>query len=139
MQKPTITGNSIAIPSSQDYLADVDNFIEGRLLEFGLEKSVIADIAISVTEMVINGIIHGNKSIPNKAVTIALEKKDDAVEITITDQGAGFDPETIDNPIDEKNLLKEVGRGIFIVKSLMDRVDIRPTPEGTEVTLVKNI
>ncbi len=140
MKKPIIIDSIIKIPSSQDFLQDVDNFVEKKLQDYGLDKSTIADIAISVTEVVINGIVHGNKSKPEKVVTVEVHWKGSRVEIVVTDQGGGFDPESIENPIEEKNLMKEVGRGIFISKSLMDNVifDFKPG-KGTRVTMTKQI
>jgi len=139
MKKPKITGDCIEIPSVEDFLPDVDDFIEGKLEAYGLNKSDIADIAISVTELVTNGIVHANKLIPEKTVKVVISKKNSAVEIAITDQGDGFDPDAIDNPIEDENLLKEVGRGVFIVKSLMDRVVFDSKPgKGTTVTMTKH-
>jgi serine/threonine-protein kinase RsbW len=140
MKKPIITGDSIEIPSIEDFLPEVDDFIEGKLAAFGLDKSDIADIAISVTELVTNGIVHANKLIPEKTVKVTIAKKNSAIEIVITDQGDGFDPDAIDNPIEDENLLKEVGRGVFIVKSLMDEVVFDSVPgKGTTVTMTKHI
>ncbi len=139
MTGPKIKDNTITIPSLQDYLPDVDSFVERLLEGYGIDKSTIADIAISATEAVVNAIIHGNKSNLEKVVTVTVFKKESSIEITVTDQGEGFDPGTIENPIDDDNLLKEVGRGIFIVKSLMDDVKIAPSPSGTKITLIKNI
>ncbi len=139
MDKPIISGNTITIPSSQDFLVDVDNFVEEFLEKKKVEKSVIADIAICVTEVVINGIIHGNQSNPDKRVEIAVFKEDSKVEVVIKDEGSGFDPDILESPIDEKNLLKEVGRGIFIVQSLMDKVDVSRENKGTKIKLTKNL
>ncbi len=139
MTGPIIKNNTITIPSLEDYLPDVDNFVEDILEKYGLNKSVIADIAISVTEVVVNAIIHGNKSILEKVVTVTVDKTKTAIEIVIIDQGEGFNPEDVDNPIDDANLLKEVGRGIFIVKSLMDDLKIEPSLTGTRFTLTKNL
>ena len=61
MDKPTITGNRITVPSDTQFLTDVDVFIEGILRGFGVNESLIADIAISVSELVNNAITHGNK------------------------------------------------------------------------------
>lgn len=139
MAGPIIKNNTITIPSLEDYLPDVDDFVEGLLETYGLDKSVIADIAISVTEVVVNAIIHGNKSILEKVVTVAVTKTKTAIVIIVVDQGEGFNPDEIDNPIDDANLLKEVGRGIFIVKSLMDDLKIEPSATGTRFTLKKNL
>jgi len=137
--KPVIKGNSIAIPSSQEFLTDVDVFIEGMLRGYGTDESDVADIAISVSELVNNAILHGNESSLDKAVTVTISRNVDRIEVSVADQGSGFDPSEVKNPIDNGNLLKEVGRGIFIVRSLMDEVAINATDRGTTVTVAKNI
>nr|MBN2277150.1 ATP-binding protein [candidate division Zixibacteria bacterium] len=140
MKRPIITENQIKIPSSQEYLPDVDIFVEGRLAEFGVNESAIADIAISVTELVNNAITHGNKSVFEKTVIVDIGKSNSTVEISVTDEGNGFNPDEVENPIDDKNLLKEVGRGIFITRSLMDKVEFNSRPgRGTKVTIKKHI
>lgn len=139
MKKPKIVDNVIRIPSQEEFLPDVDSFVEGILRGYGTEETTIADIAICVTELVNNSIIHGNKSDPDKEVVVEIDKSDSTVEITVTDQGSGFDVGHLKNPIDEENLLKEVGRGIFIVRSLMDRVDIEFPGRGTRVRIAKKI
>ncbi len=139
MKKPVIVDNTIRIPSSEDYLTDIDSFLEGILRGYGLEETVIADIAICVTELAINGIVHGNKTDQDKVVTVEINRKNSAIEVVVTDQGDGFDPDTIENPVDDKNLLKEVGRGIFIVKSLMDTTVTEKLATGTKVSITKNL
>ena len=139
MEGPVIKGNSITIPSDQDYLVAVDEFLEGTLRGFGVDESTIADIAISVTEVVNNGIIHGNKNDPNKALTLTIDRDKNALKFVISDEGEGFDPSCVDDPLKEENLLKEVGRGIFIIRSLMDSVDFENTPEGVRVTMTKTV
>ena len=64
----------------------------------------------------------------------------DEVTITVTDQGEFFDPSGVANPVDDENLMREVGRGIFIVKNLMDQVDIeQANGGGTRVILIKKL
>lgn len=139
MNNPSINGNSISIPSSLKYLVDVDNFVEGKLRDWGADDSIIADIAISVSELVTNSVRHGNAKKPEDPVIIKVELKGKSAVITINDSGDGFDPEEIANPLDEKNLLKDTGRGIFIVKSLMDDVKVSHDDSGTEVIISKVI
>ena len=137
MGRPIITGNEITIPSDTEHLADVDMFIEGILRGWGIEESVIADIAISVSELVNNAINHGNKYSSEKMVKVEIGKEDSSVKITVADQGSGFNPNDIANPVDDNNLLKEVGRGLFIVKSLMDSIEFHPSDKGSKVTIKK--
>ncbi|MFH2036725.1 MAG: ATP-binding protein [Candidatus Zixiibacteriota bacterium] len=139
MKKPIIEGNSIKIPSSQDYLPDVDEFVEAILIDNKVDKSIVADIAISVTEMVINCIVHGNKSDIEKTVSVKVVKDNGEVTVSISDEGAGFNPEKVENPIEDKNLLREVGRGIFITKSLMDSVSFEPVSGGGTKVILKKL
>jgi len=72
MRKPIISGNTISIPSDLEYLSVVDEFIEGLLRGYGTSESIIADIAISVSELLNNSINHGNKSNTELPVTISI-------------------------------------------------------------------
>lgn len=94
-------------------------------------------LAIAVTEIVGNAIVHGNKKNIDKKVTIDFEYKDDKIMVTVEDEGAGFNEKEIANPLEPENLLKESGRGIFIVRALMDKVDIIRGTTGTQVRLLK--
>lgn len=139
MKKPIITGNTIKIPSDLNYLATVDEFVEGILRGYGADESIIADIAISVSELINNSVNHGNQADSEQPVEVTVNKKGDNVSISITDQGSGFDPGEIADPLAEENLLKNAGRGIFIVKSLMDSIDVETTAKGTIITITKKI
>ncbi len=130
--------NQIIIPSSLDYLPKVDEYVEGKLRKLGVDKDKLIDIAISVTEAVTNAVVHGNKNDLKKKVRLKLKADSSRLEITVEDQGDGFDPGSILSPLDERNVLKEVGRGIFILKSLMDKVDFIVGPQkGTIVKMTK--
>lgn len=94
-------------------------------------------LAISVTEIVGNAITHGNKKVKSKKVTVDFEYKNDTITVSIQDEGAGFNESDIANPLEPENLLKESGRGIFIVRALMDQVEFTRTNKGTNVRLVK--
>ncbi len=139
MNKPEISGNVIVIPSDAVYIATVDEFVEKKLDKAGVSKSVKADVAISVSEIVDNAIFHGNSGDVNKKVTVKIDIRKDEVEVVITDQGRGFDSDSIPNPVEKSNILKRVGRGIFIVRSLMDSVDFNFTSTGTRVVIKKRI
>jgi serine/threonine-protein kinase RsbW len=139
MDKPVISGDTIVIPSDQEFLADVDSFVEGTLRGLGAEESVIADIAISVSELVNNAIVHGNKFARDKSVTVKLAHRNRTLTISVADQGGGFDPGEVPSPLAQENLMKEVGRGIFIVRQLMEQVDIIPSAHGTTIAITKSI
>lgn len=138
MDKPRIHSDSIVIPSATEFLSAVDDYIETKLLAAGIDQSVIADIAISVSELVNNAIKHGNRYDRNKEVEVGLRISDCEVMIEVTDQGNGFSLEAIPDPVDDSNLLREVGRGLFIVRNFVDEVHVAAAPRGgTRVGIVK--
>jgi serine/threonine-protein kinase RsbW len=138
MQKPKILPDGIVIPSSTEYLSTVDSYVEEALARAGIDESVIADIAISVSELVNNAIKHGNKADIAKTVEIRLSITTGELKITVLDQGNGFNINAVPDPIDDQNLMREVGRGIFIIKSFVDELNISRGPQGgTCVEIVK--
>ena len=97
-------------------------------------------IGMSVRESVTNAIQHGNKLDLSKKVDICFEVRPDRLSISVRDQGSGFRVDEIPNPLDNDNLLKPSGRGIFYIRTFMDEVEFRSLPHGgTEVFMVKKL
>jgi serine/threonine-protein kinase RsbW len=109
----------------------------------GLDEDSLHWVSVAIRESVINAIKHGNKSDTNKHVFVEFESAADAVPelvIRVRDQGDGFDPETVANPLDPENLLKSSGRGIFLIRNFMDDVRLQRAPEGgMEIRMVKRV
>lgn len=97
-------------------------------------------IGIAVREAVANAIKHGNLQDPTKQVAVGLRTERGVLEISIRDQGEGFDPVSVDNPLDPENLLKPDGRGILYMRRLMDDIEYSFGPDGgTQLTLRKRL
>lgn len=140
MEKPKTYPDGIDIPSSTTYLADVDRYLEEKFITAGIDESVVTDIAISVSELVNNAIIHGNKLDGSKVVSIRFSLSNSELRVTVCDQGKGFDAENVEDPVDDDNLLREVGRGLFIVKNFVNEVNVSAAPSGgTCVEIVKHL
>ena len=105
----------------------------------GLKEDERDNVAIAVTEAVANAIFHGNARDKSKKVYIRYSITEQLLIIDIQDEGSGFRPEEIKDPLAPENLLKESGRGVFIVKNLMDDVKFKFTKSGTTVTLIKRL
>ena len=127
----------MVIESDLSNVQKVEKIVEkiAKYMKFSEEEQ--DSLAISVTEIVGNAIVHGNKKNKNKKVTVDFDYKDDTITVSIQDEGDGFNEKTIANPLEPENLLKESGRGIFIVRALMDEVDFIRSKKGTIVRLVK--
>jgi serine/threonine-protein kinase RsbW len=108
----------------------------------GFDDDTLHWIGIAVRESVANAMKHGNKGDESKRVAVEFiaAPADHPSELTILvrDQGEGFDPTAVADPLAAENLLKSSGRGIFLIRSFMDEVDLRRAPEGgMEVRMVK--
>jgi anti-sigma regulatory factor (Ser/Thr protein kinase) len=92
-------------------------------------------IALVVREALANAIVHGNHCDPEKTVSISVAVNENCdLLMSVKDSGAGFDPSGLPNPIAEQNLLAPHGRGIFLIRQLMDEVDFK-FDHGTEVRM----
>lgn len=107
--------------------------------ELGFGEEEVMQISMAVREGAVNAVLHGNAYAPDKKVTLAFERTAEDLVITIRDQGHGINLNEIPNPLAPENLLKTSGRGIFLMRSFMDVVEIRPSQTGTEVKLIKHV
>src|SRR5882757_8146615 len=107
----------------------------------GLDEDSMHWVSVAIRESVINAIKHGNRSDSSKHVFVEFETATTDVPqlaIRVRDQGEGFDPEQVANPLDAENLLKSSGRGIFLIRNFMDDVQLKRAPEGgMEIRMVK--
>jgi serine/threonine-protein kinase RsbW len=108
----------------------------------GLNEDTSHWVSVATRECVINAIKHGNRNDSSKRVWVEFEMavRGQVPELTIRvrDQGLGFDPESLKNPLDPENLLKSSGRGIFLIRNFMDDVQLRrPADGGMEIQMTK--
>lgn len=103
-----------------------------------LDEIQMHKLMVSLTEAVNNAILHGNRSDPSKRVTVRCEVLPGWLLFQVTDEGRGFRPETVRNPLKDENLHRESGRGVFLMRTLMDRVEFQQVPEGMQVRIWLN-
>src|ERR1035437_6112187 len=103
-------------------------------------ERILEDVSLAVRESVANAIVHGNRCDMSKKVILEAELTDDGLIICVKDEGEGFDPDSLPDPLLPDNLLQESGRGLFLVKTCMDDVKMRRAETcGMEITLVKYV
>jgi serine/threonine-protein kinase RsbW len=106
----------------------------------GFDEDAAHYMSVAVRESVVNAMKHGNKSDESKRVAIDFTIHTDGLEIQVKDEGAGFDPALVPDPVAEENLLKAYGRGIFFMRSFMDEVAYSfPKRGGTLVRMLKKL
>jgi serine/threonine-protein kinase RsbW len=116
-------------------IAKVEPFLHKINKATRMDDGTFYRLLVAGTEAINNGILHGNKSDPSKSVFATCTVDSRKLIFRVKDQGRGFKPEDVPDPLEEKNLLKTSGRGIFLMRSLMDKVTFTVTTEGTEVEL----
>jgi serine/threonine-protein kinase RsbW len=110
----------------------------------GFDEDSMHWVGVAVRESVINAIKHGNQNDLRKMVHVefASSSGDDPGELVIAvrDEGEGFDPDMLADPLAPENVLKSSGRGIFLIRSFMDEVEVRrKTTRGMQIRMVKKV
>jgi len=110
----------------------------------GLDDDARHWVSVAIRESVINAIKHGNLNDSTKHVFVEFEtssaQEPPELKIRVRDQGKGFDPAEIADPLAPENLLKSSGRGIFLIRSFMDDVRLDRAPEGgMEIRMTKRV
>jgi serine/threonine-protein kinase RsbW len=106
----------------------------------GVSEDVAFGIDMAVREALTNAVVHGNKLDETKFIEVSLKTAPGSFEITVHDQGTGFNPNDIPDPTDEENILKTSGRGIFFMRNFMDEVEWSADPGGgTSVRMTRKI
>lgn len=134
----TVETTELSLPSRIDTVAAAAAAVAQFISRSGISEDAAFGIDMAVREAVTNAVIHGNSQDESKLVDITLKSSPDAVEISVHDQGSGFNPSEVPDPTAEENILKSSGRGIFFMRSFMDEVDWLIRPEGgTTVRMLK--
>jgi serine/threonine-protein kinase RsbW len=128
----------------QDYASTLESvdFVEADILKAAAEAGFGEDdqhgIGMAVRECMVNAVVHGNRYNKNKHVHVNVTRSGTEFTIRIVDQGEGFEAERVPDPLDDTNILRHSGRGLFLMSAFMDDVKVKKaSPNGTEVTLVK--
>lgn len=130
----------IAIGSRFEHIDLIQVVVDDALERLGLDDDSRHWVGIAIREAVANAIKHGNRQDPEKEVEVELAIAENQAIIRVLDEGEGFDPQEVGDPLAPENLLKPNGRGIFYMKRFMDEIEYSVRPSGgTVVTLRKQI
>ena len=127
---------SLVLPSDRKEISKFENLLVEINTEFGMAMEKFINFQIAASEAIVNAIVHGNKQNPLKKVFVEVITDEHKLEMRIKDEGEGFDVSKLPDPTDETNLYKESGRGVFIIRSLVDEFYIESNTEGTRMVLL---
>lgn len=130
----------LTVPSQLEEMTAVHLLVDEAIREYELSEDIAHWIELTISESMINAIQHGNKCDPSKKATLKISSNGEAIEIVVEDQGKGFQLDDVADPTDVENLLKPSGRGILIIRSFMDEVNLsRREGGGSRLRMVKRI
>lgn len=124
-------------PSKIENLSIVEKLIDDLASDYKLNSEVYGNILVATVEAVNNAILHGNKLDEKKKVSVSCEIKENQLYMIVTDQGGGFDFTNIPDPTAPENIEKPHGRGVFLMKHLVDQLEFRN--KGSVVELKFNL
>lgn len=112
----------LKIESKLSNLRLIENAIDEITGAIGIKQDNYGKIMVAALEAVNNAVTHGNRSDPNKIVDVEIAFEDNDINITVTDEGEGFNPESIPDPTMPENIEELSGRGVFLMTKLSDSI-----------------
>jgi serine/threonine-protein kinase RsbW len=125
------------IPSALENLEQVDSAVERIACAMGFSENACADIGICATEAITNAIVHAHGQNPKLIVEVKIERYADHIQIAVRDHGGGFEIKTVPDPTLPENLMKDSGRGLHLIRALMDNVLVERHADGMMIIMIK--
>ena len=135
MSSETPVRCSAVVESISSAVSPLRESVLSSLKDHNFGEGEIFAVHLALEEAFVNAVKHGNKMDPAKEVRIECLVETDKVTVSVTDEGNGFDPESIPDPRYGVNLYKPEGRGLFLMRSYMDEVEFNE--RGNSVCMVK--
>jgi serine/threonine-protein kinase RsbW len=128
----------LRMESRREAIAPAVERILEAVKEAGLSRERRTDLAVAVSEALSNAAVHGNKLQPASHVVITVSVVPGRkATVAVKDSGSGYDHSALHDPTDVENLLTPNGRGVFLMKRLVDRLEIEPPGNGVRLTILK--
>jgi len=128
-------GTKVVIPSELGAARKAERTVLGEVAKRGYSEGATFAIKLAVEEAINNAIKHGNKFDPAKVVEVTFDVGAEQTVILVTDQGEGFDPDSLPDPTADENLEKPTGRGVMLMRAYMD--EVRFNQKGNQVRMTK--
>ncbi len=128
----------LLLDSTLDSVEVAETAILKDAKEIGFHEDQLHQLGLAIREAMVNAVVHGNRYSSRKKVHVSVAKGQDRLTIVIADEGDGFDPSTIPDPLAGENLLRQSGRGLLLIQAFVDEFQVRRAqPCGTEIRMVK--
>jgi serine/threonine-protein kinase RsbW len=126
------------LESTLESVDSAEHIVLAESNALGLDDDDLYRVGIAIRECMVNAVVHGNRYNSRKKVHLKVVRTADSLTIVVGDEGDGFDPNAVPDPLAGENLLRGSGRGVMLMQSFMDQFQIsQRQPQGTEVKMVK--
>jgi serine/threonine-protein kinase RsbW len=126
------------LESTLESVDSAEQIVQTEAQALGLDEDDLYRVGIAIRECMVNAVVHGNRYNSRKKVHLKVVRAADRITIVVGDEGDGFDPNAVPDPLEGENLLRGSGRGVMLMQSFMDEFQIsQRQPQGTEVKMVK--
>ncbi len=126
------------LESTLESVDSAEHTVLAEAQALGLDDDDLYRVGIAIRESMVNAVVHGNRYNSRKKVHLRVVRTADLLSIVVGDEGDGFDPNAVPDPLAGENLLRGSGRGVMLMQSFMDEFQIsKREPQGTEVKMVK--
>ena len=126
------------LESTLESVDSAEQIVVAEAKALGLDEDDLYRVGIAIRECMVNAVVHGNRYNAKKKVHLKVVRTPQSLTVVIGDEGDGFDPTAVPDPLVGENLLRGSGRGVMLMQAFMDEFQISPRePQGTEVKMVK--
>jgi serine/threonine-protein kinase RsbW len=134
----TVETTELTLPSRIEAVNEAAAALARTLSDLGADEQIAFGLDMAIREAVTNAVMHGNKQDEAKEVRVNIKSSPEAIEISVHDEGQGFNPTEVPDPTAAENIMKSSGRGIFFMRNFVDEVEWLIRPEGgTTVRMTK--
>jgi len=126
---------AVRVPSDIDVVEEAVDLVARHCLASGVPaRAARFVVRVALCEALANAILYGNRSDPEKRVEVRVEVGPDSLELSVEDEGPGFDPTAVPDPTDTAHLEDENGRGLFLIRQLVD--EVRFNKQGNAICMI---
>ena len=127
---------TLRVPSQTRYIRKVSSKVLASLSRYAIDEAKTFDIRLCIEEAVRNAMVHGNRSDSRRMVTATYWVEDDSsLFVEIEDEGPGFSHRDVADPTSDPHIMKNSGRGVYLIRKLMDKVEYNGS--GNKITMMK--
>jgi len=124
----------LTLDSKPENISSIERFVEEICDYYNINDTYFGNILIALTESFNNALIHGNENDESRKIQVVFESKPKGLSFIVTDEGSGFDPDIVPDPLDlEIDSSTQTGRGLFLIRSLSDKVEIKNEGRSIEM------